>query len=189
MEFHRYTNYEDLTDEEKQFGKRVGWRSLINLIDPIFFHKNGFNFKNGHKFNFACGYGMTPFGDFIDQHFWLKTKCVNTHLYVREYQNRHTWFPEVGIEFGNIKIFKNLVANTKLYAWQQPHNLDFNTTKGDFGGAIDVLMKYKFYFPQKNTAISLNLGAVAKTEGYLLEEMALNEHVGVRFGAGLWLNN
>ncbi len=102
MEFHRYTNYNDLTREEKQFGKRMGWRSLINLIDPVLFRKNGFTFKNGTKFNFAGGYGMAPFGDFIDQHFWLKTKHLNTYFYVREYQNRHTWFPEIGVGFGEI---------------------------------------------------------------------------------------
>jgi hypothetical protein len=189
MEFYRYTDYTDLTDEEKQFGRRVGWRAFINLIDPMIVRKNGFNFKNGNKFNFAYGYGMAPFGDFIDQHFWLKTKHLNTHFYLREYQNRQTWFPEIGVEFGNIKIIKNLFADTKLYAWQQPHNLDFNISQGDFGGAIDVLIKYKFYSLQKNTAISLNCGVIAKTEGYLLEEMALNEHVGMRFGASLWLNN
>lgn len=69
MEFKRYTDYNDLTQEEKKFTKRVGWRSLLNLVDPLLIGKTGFKLNTKYTGNFALGYGMVPFGDYIDEHF------------------------------------------------------------------------------------------------------------------------
>lgn len=33
-EFYRYTNFDDLVSEEKKFAKKVGWLSLLNLVNP-----------------------------------------------------------------------------------------------------------------------------------------------------------
>ncbi|MDR0688138.1 MAG: hypothetical protein LBF55_05555, partial [Prevotellaceae bacterium] len=114
---------------------------------------------------------------------------LNGHVYLREFQNRHTWFPAAGVEFANIPLSKRWIADATLHGWQQPKDLDFNTTQGQWGGAIDAMLKYKFYSSAKNgLGISLNLGVVAKTQGYLLEEVALGNHVGGRFGVSIWLN-
>jgi hypothetical protein len=189
MAFHRYTQFDELTDEEVLFSKRVGWRSLINLIDPVLIMKNGFTFSNDTKLNFAGGYGMAPFGDFIDEHFWLKAGKINAHIYLREFQNRNTWFPAAGVEFGYIPITPWLVSDVAIHGWQQPQHLDFNTTKGNWGGAIDAMFRFKLpaFAKKENMSLSLNLGINAKTHGYLLEEMALDSHVGLRFGASIWL--
>jgi hypothetical protein len=187
MEFYRYTNYDDLTAEEKRFVKRAGWRSLINLVDPVLWFKNGFRIKNGDKINFALGYGMAPFGDFIDQHFWWMTRRLNMHFYLREYENRNTWFPAAGIEFANLSLFKWLLSDVTVHGWQQPRELSFNTTTGRIGGAIEAIFKYKFNTKKEDISLSLNLGIIAKTEGYLLEEMAMDNHIGLRFGASIWL--
>ncbi|MDR1023641.1 MAG: hypothetical protein LBL94_10285 [Prevotellaceae bacterium] len=189
MEFERYTRYSDLTDEEKKFHTRVRYRSLINLIDPALLTKTGFTLKNGLKFSFAGGYGMAPFGDFIDEHFWLKAGKLNAHFYLREFENRSTWFPAAGVEFANVPLSMRCMADVTLHGWQQPKKLDFNTVQGQWGGAVDAMLKYKFYSSSKNgLGISLNLGIVAKTQGYLLEEVALGSHVGGRFGVSIWLN-
>ncbi|MDR0738122.1 MAG: hypothetical protein LBF39_03500, partial [Prevotellaceae bacterium] len=74
-----------------------------------------------------------------------------------------------------------------VHGWQQPRELSFNTTTGRIGGAIDATFKYKFNTKKENLSLSLNLGITAKTEGFLLEEMALDSHVGLRFGASIWL--
>ena len=67
MPFYRYTNYEDLTSEEKRFVKRVGFRALFNLADPLLWGRTRFHFK-GYYLNLSGGYGMAPFGDYLDQH-------------------------------------------------------------------------------------------------------------------------
>ena len=189
MEFQRYTAYGELTDEEKKFHNRVRYRSLLNLLDPTLLLKTGFTLKSGLKFNLAGGYGMAPFGDFIDEHLWLKWGKLNSHVYLREFQNRSAWFPAAGVEFANIPLSKHWMADATLHGWQQPKNLDFNTAQGQWGGAADATLKFKLYSSAKNgLGISLNLGITAKTQGFLLEEVALGKHVGGRFGISVWLN-
>ncbi|MDR1417064.1 MAG: hypothetical protein LBJ57_06570, partial [Prevotellaceae bacterium] len=113
----------------------------------------------------------------------------NAHFYLREFENRSTWFPAAGTELANIPLSKRWMTDVTLHSWQQPKGLDFNTTQGKWGGAIDAMLKYKCYTSAKNgLGISLNLGIVAKTQGYLLEEVALGSHVGGRFGLSIWIN-
>jgi hypothetical protein len=189
MDFHRYTAASDLTKEEKQFAKRVGRRSLINLLDPTFWFQNGFRTKSGNKVNFMLAYNMAPFGDFIDQHFWLMTRTLNAHFYLREYENHSTWFPAAGVTFANVQPFSWIMFDASLHGWQQPQNLDFNTTNRRYGGAVDVTLKFfdKTFIKDRNIYLSLNLGITAKTQGYLLEEVALGNHVGGRLGLSIWL--
>ncbi|MDR3188502.1 MAG: hypothetical protein LBT94_04875 [Prevotellaceae bacterium] len=188
MEFTRFTNPDDLTDEEKAFHKRVRNRALINMIDPMIFLKRGFTLKSGAKLNFAGGYAMAPFGDFIDEHFWLASGKLNAHFYLREFENRSTWFPAAGAEFANIPLANRWIADVGLHGWQQPQNLDFNTTQGQWGGAIDAMLKYRFFTSGKNgMGLSLNLGVTAKTQGFLPEEVAMGSHIGGRLGVSIWL--
>ena len=188
MEFQRYTNYNDLTDEEQRFVKRVGGRSFLNLLDPTLFFWDGFRLRNGDKVNFMAGYNMSPFGDYIDQHFWLMKRNLNAHFYLREHQNRNTWFPEAGMKFANIQPFRWLIFDTGVHGWLQPENLDFNTSKGRLGGAIEATFKFMDYksITRRNTYLSLNIGITAKTQGYLLETTSLGNHVDIRIGASLW---
>ena len=88
MNFTRYVDYDDLLASERQFVKRVGWRSMINLIDPTLFMKKSIKINSTTSLNFNLGYSMSPFGDFIDEHFWIKTNKLKMHLYLRQFQNR-----------------------------------------------------------------------------------------------------
>ncbi|GHT01072.1 hypothetical protein AGMMS49525_00870 [Bacteroidia bacterium] len=188
MEFKRYVNYADLLPDERKFVKRVGWRSLINLIDPTLFLHKGFNIKNKYQINFSFGYSMAPFGDFIDEHFWLRTRSLKTHLYLRQYENKNTWFPALGVDFSDIPIAKHLSSTVALHGWSQPKDLAFTQTKGQLGGGIDVLCKYRFPIRSKGkcAGISINLGIIAKTQGFLPEEVAMDNHFGIRLGSSIW---
>ncbi|NDV57539.1 hypothetical protein [Bacteroides sp. 519] len=187
MEFSRYTDYKDLTKEEKRFAKRVGWRSLLNLIDPLIIGKTGFSLQNGSTMNFAFGYGMVPFGDYIDEHIWINTQKIKTHIYIRQFENHSTWFPAIGANFPEIKIHSNIIANLGIHGWQQPQNMEFIQSKGKWGGAVDILVKYRFsLISSKLKGISANIGTTFKTEGFLLEEMNLDKHIGIRLGTSLW---
>lgn len=188
MEFKRYTDYDDLTPEEKKFTKRVGWRSLFNLVDPLLMGKTGLRLNSKCMGNFALGYGMVPFGDYIDEHFWLLTKSVNAHFYLRQYENKSTWFPAFGMDFYDISITKNITVDTSLHGWVQPQELAFRENSGKAGGAFDITGKYRFFSSTKGLkGLSVNLGMTAKTEGFLLEEMNLKRHIGFRLGTSIWL--
>jgi hypothetical protein len=188
-EFKRYVSYTDLQPDEKQFVKRVGWRSFINLIDPsLFFHK-GFSVKDKFLINFGLGYSMAPFGDFIDEHFWVRAKSLKTHFYFRQFQNKDTWFPALGVDFQDIVFTKNLQATISLHGWSQPADLFFDQKESRAGGAIDLLFKYRF--PVRNlgscSGISIDLGVLGKTQGFLPEEVEMDKKLGFRLGTSLWL--
>lgn len=187
MEFHRYTDYKDLTNEEKKFAKRVGWRSLLNLIDPLLIGKTGFALSNGSTINFALGYGMAPFGDYIDEHIWIRTQKIKAHIYLREFENKNTWFPAIGVNIPGIELLPNLFTDLGVHGWKQPQNMEFTQNKGKWGGAIEILAKYRFSFCGSSVkGISANIGATFKTEGFLLEEMNLDKHIGLRLGTSLY---
>ena len=71
-EYQRYIDYTELTEEERAFAKRVGWRSFLDLpiISPLWFGKNYFNIGQNHTFSFNTGYALAPFGDFIDENIY-----------------------------------------------------------------------------------------------------------------------
>lgn len=189
MNFKRYVDYDDLLASERQFVKRVGWRSMINLIDPTLFMKKSIKINSTTSLNFNLGYSMSPFGDFIDEHFWIKTNKLKMHFYLRQFQNRTNWFPAFGGDINDISPFKNVYTTLMLHGWQQPTNLSFTEKKGDFGGAADVLCKYRFNVRKKShlSGISLNMGLIVKTQGFLPEEVEMDQHLGFRLGTSIWL--
>jgi hypothetical protein len=189
-EFQRYVDYKDLQPEEQKFAKRVGWRSLLNVIDPVLWTQKGFTIKEKYIVNFALGYTMAPFGDFIDEHFWLKTKSLNSHFYFRQYENKSNWFPALGADFADLPVFRRVSSNIAIHGWIQPKNLSFTQKNSDLGGAVDVLLKYRFLSLRKGNLIdkfSINVGLTAKTKGFLPEEVVMDKHFGVRLGASVWL--
>ena len=133
MEYKRYVDYKDLLPEERKFVKRVGWRSLINFLDPTILLKKGFCIKDKYLFNFGLGYTMAPFGDFIDEHFWLKTPNLKTHFYLRQYQNKNNWFPALGVDFTDVSLFKNFTSTIALHGWSQPKDFSFTQSEGLLG--------------------------------------------------------
>jgi hypothetical protein len=184
--FYRYTNYNDLTNEELRFLKRVGYRALINIATPIFFKKLILINKPNMKLSLSAGYTMSPFGDFFDENIYLLIKeKYKIHTYLRQFENKQTWFPAGGVSLTDYNLSPKFSTTIAAHTWAQPENLDFNTSKSVFGGAVDVLFKYKVLNLNKGNSVSLDLGAIYKTKGFLPEEVQLNEHFGVRLGCTL----
>jgi hypothetical protein len=189
MEFKRYVDYKDLLPDERRFVKRVGWRSFINLLDPSLLLRKDLKFKNRYFLNFGFGYSMAPFGDFIDEHFWLKTNDLKLHLYFRQYENQRHWFPAGGVDVAANPL-KNLYTTVALHGWLQPKDFSFTQPEGQFGGAVDILCKYRFPIHRKNsrlTGVSVNVSLIAKTQGFLPEEVVMNRHWGLRLGTSIWV--
>lgn len=189
IEFYRYTDYDDLMEEEKKFVQRAGYRSLINLLNPLIFGINNIALSKSLKINFGLGYTMVPFGDMIDQNIWLHYKDFRLYLNLKEYQNRNNWFWGSGIKLVDYPLSESIKTSVSYNLWNQPKNLDFNVDSGKFGYSIELEFSYRLiHNPQKELqSIYLNIGAIHKTFGFLPEEIIMDKHTGVKFGLGLLL--
>jgi hypothetical protein len=189
MDYYRYTSYDQLTRDEKKFVHRMGYRSLLNLINPLMLGKNGFRLSDNSRLNAGMGYTMAPFGDFIEEDFYLATKKNFIGFYMRQYQNKTNWFNAFGASLVNFPVMSRLYADIYGHFWQQPAGLDFNTADHFNGGAIDLNLRY-FFFTRKNIFLkgfSLDLGGIYKSRGFLPGELFLGEHAGLRFGTSVLL--
>lgn len=185
MEFYRYTKYDDLTNNEKALIRRVGYRSLLNLFNPMIIGIKNFNLGEKVKGNIGLGYAIAPFGDFIDENIWLLiNNKYNIHFYGRQFQNESNWFWGAGISLHNYLITEKLTTTISTHFWMQPEKLDFFTNKSVTGGAIDLTVSYNL-FRKNNTLVKgfgVDLGMIYKTFGFLPEEIIMDEHFGFRIG-------
>lgn len=189
MEFYRYTKYEELTNEEKKYINRMGYRSLLNLLNPLMLGKGNFQINGDLKMNFGMGYTMAPFGDFIDENIWIKYRDFKIHGYARQFQNRNNWFHGFGLSLIDFQLHRRIVTNIAGHFWNQPEDYDFNTRESFSGGAIDVDLRY-FFFNNRDAWLngySIDLGLIYKTEGFLPEELYFKEHFGLRLGTTIRL--
>jgi hypothetical protein len=189
MDFFRYTNYSDLEHEERKFVRRMGYRSLLNLLHPAILGIPYYQLNHDISFQIGLGYSLAPFGDFIDQNLWIKSDQLKIHAYFRQYQNHKNWFPAAGIGLHNTRITDRLSGSLATHYWAQPENLDFFSTNTFNGGAIDAVLRYRILnmSDSKISAISIDLGMVYKTEGFLPENLYLKEHFGISLGASVIL--
>lgn len=189
MKFKRYTDYKELTKEEEKFVQRLGFRSLLNLLNPLIIGKTHFKFNESTSFNVGLGHSISPFGDYIDQNIWLKHNDLNIAFYARQFENRDNWFPAFGLSMNEYPLSRRCLLNVSGHVWQQPKDLDFNTSDSFSGGAIDTELKY-FFETTKGVFLygfSVDLGLIYKTKGFLPEEVNLDEHFGFRIGTTLRL--
>lgn len=187
MDFHRYTKYNELTWAEKRFIRRAGYRSLLNLANPLIVGRCNFKINEVMRINAGLGYTMAPFGDFIDENIWIKYRRMNLHVYLRQFQNKATWFPALGAGLYDVKLTKSLRCDVVGHYWSQPKGFDFRANKSFSGGAVDATLRY-FLFSNMGTvqAISVDLGVTAKTKGFLPEEVEMDKTVSMRFGLSLY---
>jgi hypothetical protein len=189
MGFYRYTRFGDLTSEEKKFIDRMGYRSFLNLLNPLIIGIRNIHLTDNVDINAGLGYTLAPFGDFIDENVWLQFRNLNLKFYARQFQNKDNWFNGFGLEIHEYHLGNSLSISLAGHFWEQPLDLNFNTSNSFTGGAIDTDFKY-FFISKHETwlkAISLNLGLRYKTRGFLPEEVYLDENFGVRIGTSIRL--
>ncbi len=82
---------------------------------------------------------------------------------------------------------RHLSASAMVHYWKQPLDLSFNSSSGRSGGALDLSSSYKFMMERKSHLryLSLDIGMISKTVGFLPEETALDAHFGLRLGLSL----
>ena len=74
MTFQRYTRYADLTSEEISYLKKMGYRSLFNLVNLNMIGIPNICLSRNLSINFGMGHTMCPFGDLVDENLWIKFK-------------------------------------------------------------------------------------------------------------------
>lgn len=187
MEFYRYTQFDDLTGEEKKYAKKLAFKSFTNLIDPILIGKKNFKINENLKINASLGHSLSPFGDYLDQNFWLfyqdKYKFSG---YVREYFNRENTFLSGGISLHHLDISDHFQTSAHLNIWKQPENLSFNASNSFIGAGFDTQLYYKFYYnpTSKIKTVGLFTDIYYKSKGFLPEYSSLEKDFGLRFGFG-----
>jgi hypothetical protein len=191
MTFQRYTRYADLTSPEISYLHKMGYRSLFNLANLNIIGIPNISLSANTDVNFGLGHIMCPFGDFIDENVWITyRKKLLLETYIREYQNNQRWFMAGGIGIKDYPIGDRFISSVNLHVWNQPENLGFNDSRGKFGGAVEWVGRYFFVSGKRkqNSAVSLDLGLIYKTSGYLPEEIVMQEHFGIRFGTSIALD-
>lgn len=189
MDFYRYTKYDDLTSTEKDFVKRIGYRSLINLLNPLIIGKNNFEISNSIKLNFGFGYTIVPFGDMIEENIWLLAHGLKVQINLNQFENRNSWFLGGGFGLLDYPVCKKIKTSFIFNLWNQPKDMSFNSKDGKLGYSFELDAKYELFnnYSAAVKSLSLNLGFIHKSSGFLLEEVYLSKHTGFRIGTSLGL--
>ncbi|WP_242203384.1 cysteine peptidase family C39 domain-containing protein [Aestuariivivens insulae] len=185
MKFYRYTNYDDLTKEERKFVNKVSFLSLLNLANPMVFGKNNFEINKSLKINAGLGYTLAPFGGFIDENLWLIYKDkIKIHSYIRQFHNKDNWFLGGGLNVLNYSFYREkLLLNFGMHFWSQPIELSFIEKNGNFGYGGNINLGYKIYNTLNNKqSIYLNTGLSYKEAGFIPEYASLDKNAKFNFG-------
>jgi hypothetical protein len=190
MPFYRYTRYNDLTPEEKEDVRKMGFRAFFNLVNMNIIGKSNFIVSDNLKMNFGMGHTLCPFGDFTDENFWVKYKdYLKINAYLREFENRSNWFLAGGIGISDFPLAKRLTSSVNVHLWNQPVDLSFDENTGKLGGAVEIVNRYNILASRKTKLknVSIDLGLIYKTYGFLPEEVYLNKHFGISLGMSFFL--
>ena len=154
--FYRYTDYDDLTTDERRFVKRVGYRALLNLGSPLLIKQLNLIQNKNLRLSLGSGYTMCPFGDFIDENIWIKYQHrFNIHAYLRQFENRNNWFLGGGLRLADYQFNPTWSASISSHFWNQPQDMDFNTSISRFGASANVLLKYRLISNTNGNAIMI----------------------------------
>ncbi len=172
MDFYRYTEYDDFTSDEEDFIKRVALLSLVNLADPAIYYI--FKRHDVPDMLFTGGYTITPFGDMAEVEFlWDKGPGISTKL--RAFGNKSRAFPGLSVGIGRYEVTDRLSLWGNVELWQQPEELDFWTKQAEIGAGGMVFLGYR---PTEKSPLWLEAGLIAKTSGFMLENMYLQKNIG-----------
>jgi len=190
MPFYRYTPFDSLTSQERNYVYKMGYRSFFNLINLNIIGISSFAISENVRMNLGMGHVLCPFGDFTDENFWVVYKKFKIHAYVREFENSSNWFMAGGLSLSDFPISKRIETSISAHLWNQPKNLDFNQTTGTPGGAIDFTGKYFFNTHSLGSTkrVSFDFGFIYKTKGFLPEEDYMTRHFGFRLGTTFCLD-
>lgn len=188
MPYTRYTRLADLTGPERSYLKRVEGRAFLNLANPNVIGVTGFRLSKDMRVNVGLGHCLGPFGDFIDEKLWLAyRRAVKVTAYLREFENLDRWFLGAGVGITDCPVTGRVRVSAMAHYWNQPVDLGFTQRSGRAGGAIDLTGRNRFPLRSGGRVddLSIDMGLIWKTAGFMPEELALGRHFGLRCGLTL----
>jgi hypothetical protein len=191
MSFYRYTEIADLTSEERSYGKRMAYMSLLNLLNPNIYKFGNFELSQNIKGSFSVNYSLAPFGDFTEQNAYLIIKDkYKLNPYLRQYFNKSNTFFAAGINLHNYVFHDNkFLLNSSLDLWQQPNNLEFRSKEALFGFGLKSELGIRVSSWNHNSNVTyFNLGASYKSKGFIPEVASLKEDFRIHLGFVISIN-
>ncbi|WPO80238.1 hypothetical protein [Flavobacterium sp. KACC 22761] len=186
MEFYRYTQRKDLTDEEKSYAKRIGYFSLINFLNPNIWKLGNYKLSKDVVGNFSVNYSLAPFGYFTEQNAYLQIKDkYKINPYFRQYFNKSYTFFAGGLALHNYSFNdEKYLLNSSLDFWEQPKKLEFRAKEAEFGVGIKSEFAIRFSKGKDDSKPTtyFNLGMSYKTAGFIPEAPSLSEDFQVHLG-------
>lgn len=186
MEFYRYTERKDLTDEEKSYAKRIGYYSLINFLNPNVWKLGNYKLSKDVVGNFSVNYSLAPFGYFTEQNAYLQIKDrYKLNPYFRQYFNKSYAFFAGGIALHNYTFHdEKFILNSTLDFWEQPKDLAFWAKENEFGIGLKSEFAIRFSKRSNSTKPSayFNFGMSYKTDGFIPEAPSLSEDFQIHMG-------
>ena len=182
----RYVKTTDLTTEELNYLKRQGQLHWLNVLSPQLFGfgkvKLNSNEKGVYYGNFAIRHVLTPFGNDISLDLFYQTPADNYIFSLHNYNNLHQSF--FGIEGGIIdkKMTDKWMVSSRGILWTQPKNQSFTDRRASLGGALNIRNSLSL------NSLNLFLDVEAKSAGWLMGNVFLEENVSLIFGLNVRVN-
>ena len=189
MPFQRYTNHQELNENEKAYLKKVAYLSLLNLISPLFIGKTTLAVNPTLNLGFGAGYILAPFGDMMEENVYIqKNQHWNVRAFLRQFGNNQRYFLGGGLSLVDYPWKNRLMINAIAQCWNQPKGLDYNATEGKMGASLEC--KLGLLIPTKKSSplqwISLDLTLRAKTQGFVPQDPYLGDAFNVALGTSIY---
>ena len=158
-------SWNTISDNEKEYIKQIGMKSVINFINPFVFNVDPFDLSSKKDksilLTFDMAYALAPFGDFINENAYFKFGKFNIKTYGREYCNKNCVFPGFGIKLVDYRFTTWCSASFAGHFWIEPDNLCFTAENGNVGGAVEAETRLTL------GNIGILLSMLYKTAGYM----------------------
>jgi hypothetical protein len=182
----RYIKASQLSKHAKYYLANVSLLHIINLVSPMMLGFTeipiGTNSNGPMSFNFAFRNILTSFGTDTNLDLFFKDPTLNLLFTFHVYRNYTSTFLGLEGTLWDYVLFKTPARLTlRGMVWQQPKDQSFTTTEGAFGGLLTLRFNYRIGL------FSPYLELEAKTPGWVMGNVFLNENLSGRIGTHIYL--
>ncbi len=178
----RYRTEADLTPREQRFLELQANLSWINLANPNLI--GFYDFRLGELggdpfyFNASLQHMMAPFGYSLGANLFAKAGRTHAYAELRAFVSDSLVLPGLRLELVRYPLgFLGATLSPRVSAWLQPKDQRFFSDSASPGGAVEVRFNLPLY-----RSVDVYAEASAKSEGWLVGDVFLEESVNVRTG-------
>jgi len=172
----RYRVWSDLPAEAQDVLTRFTRLYWLNFVNPNLLGINAFAIGE-YKMNAAAGVMWTPWGYDVGGRARLLTGDVMWSTELSVGVNRDLRLPSLSVGAQGLPLSDDLSLDLSLAAWMQPANLRWDDTHARAGGRVGLGVRYAL-----RPWIALRAEGMAKSQGWVLGEVALEPAVAGRLG-------